>query len=63
MKAIVISEKRWEELWKNLQSKLDLIECTCKLNCTHVFPSENIRRKMQYEIIGLKQEIERSSAE
>ncbi len=45
MKAILIQEDKWEDMWKTLQDKLNLIECNCKLNCPNSFPYDNLKRK------------------
>jgi hypothetical protein len=60
MKMIVISEDRWEELWKNFLDKMDAIQTKCQKDCQVHGIEHNVRRVYQYHAIGLKESVEKS---
>jgi hypothetical protein len=64
MKTIVISEKRWEELWNTFLDKIKLEAYECKDNCPmHQTIPGSLKKRFQYHVIGLKQDIENSVIE
>jgi len=59
VKTITIPIAKWDKLWENFLTKMELIESQCKEECPQrSYVNNNIHRKFIYASHGLKNEIE-----